>query len=289
MNYQLIQVSTKDGLKLNGLFNPGEKTKSACILIHGFTADFYSHQFYHSITQKLQEQSNAIVLAQTRGTGLHTEFLKTDGEEIFVGSFYEKLEDAQLDISAYVEFLLKEGYQDIVLMGHSLGTIKVIRYLFEGEHKDTIKKIVLLAPFDKNVFMEIKAPGKWLEFLEKAKEKISSGEGENIVPLPEYEDFPMTYNTFYSWYEQSDLNKIWDFYKKEYISPVLQKITIPVKVILGENDVFVNYPQFDETAESVLNSIKKQISDCETTLIKGANHTYVGYEEQVGNEVAIFV
>lgn len=70
--YNFIQVFTKDGIKLSGLMLDGDKNKTAAILIHGFTGDYYSHEFYHAITRKLVLQKNAIILAQTRGTGLHT-------------------------------------------------------------------------------------------------------------------------------------------------------------------------------------------------------------------------
>jgi len=287
--YNLIQVSTKDDIKLNGLYVPGDKRKAASIFIHGFTTDFYSHKFYHTIADKLRAQSNALILAQTRGTGIQTEFIKSDGEGVFLGSYYEKLEDAHMDISAFVEFLIKEGYQEIILIGHSLGTIKSVRYLFEGEYKDKISKLVLLAPSDKNAFMEIKAPGKWLDFVEVAREKIAENKGKEIVPTPEYEDYPITYETFYSWYEQSDLSKVWDFYKKDFDFPVLQKINIPVKVILGEKDEYVNYSQFNETAQSVLDTIKKHVKTCETHLISNSNHTYFNFEDDVAIQVSDFI
>lgn len=288
-SYALVQRFTKDDIKLHGLYSAGDKTTSACIFIHGYTTDFYSHHFYHTISAKLKEQDNAIVLAQTRGTGVETEFIKRDGEGIFIGSYYEKLDEAHLDISTFVEFLIEEDYKDIVLIGHSLGTIKAVRYLFEGEYKEKISKLVLLAPFDKNAFMEIKAPGKWLEFLEVAKKKIEDGKGKEIVPVPEYEDYPTSWETFYSWYEQSDLNRIWDFYKKDYDFPYLQKIQIPVKAILGEKDEFVNYPNLGVSAESALEVIKKYIKNSETALIPNSPHTYFGFEKEVANEVASFL
>ena len=42
-----------------------------------------------------------------------------------------------------------QGYSEFILAGHSLGTIKSVRYLFEGEYADTIRSLILLAPFDK--------------------------------------------------------------------------------------------------------------------------------------------
>jgi pimeloyl-ACP methyl ester carboxylesterase len=288
-NFDLVQVFTSDEIKLSGLYSQGDKTKSACILVHGFTADFYSHEFYQSIVRKLKSQGNAIILAQTRGTGIETEFLKKSGEGVYIGSYFEKLSDAHLDISAFVAFMSEQGYQKIVLIGHSLGTIKCVRYLFEGEHKDKIEKLILLAPFDKNAFLEIKAPGKWFKYVEIAKQKIDSGFGKEIVPIPEYEDFAISYDNYYSWYEQSEINRIWDFYKKDYDFPVLQKITIPVKAILGGKDEFVTYPSLGVSAQFALEVIQKHIKNSETALIRNSNHTYFGFEKEVADEVGSFL
>lgn len=288
-NYNLIRVTTADHLYLNGLYREGDKTKAAVILIHGFTGDFYSHDFYHVISDKLTENRNALILAQNRGTGLHTEFIKDNGGFAYLGSFYEKIEDAHLDISAYIEFLVNEGYEQIVLVGHSLGTIKVVRYLFEGQHKDKVAKLVLLAPFDKNVFMEMKAGNDWDNFLKNAKDKIDSGKGQEIVPVPEYEDYPVTYETFYSWYNKTDLNRIWDFYKQPYEETLISQLSLPVKVILGSEDEYTTYPSYHETPESVLKTLNEKIQNCETHLLAHAGHSFKGHEAELANEVVKFL
>lgn len=288
-NYNHIQVTTNDQLKLNGLCKVGDKTKPAVIMIHGFTSDFYSHKFYHLISQELETQGNAVILAQTRGTGIITEFLKTDGSGEYIGSYYEKIEEAHLDITAFIKFLFDEGYSEIILAGHSLGTIKAVRYLFEGEYKDKIKKLILLAPFDKNAFMEVKAPNNWHKFVEIAKQKITDGKGKEFVPVPEYEDFAMSYQTFYSWYMQDDLSCMWDFYRKDYDFPAIKKINIPTKVIIGSKDEYLSYAGFGTTTESCMEIIKKNIKDCETVIIEGSEHCYGGFEDQIADEVANFV
>lgn len=287
--YSYIQVVTEDKFKLSGLYKEGDKNKEAVILIHGFTSDFYSHKFYHTIAEKLEDQGNAIVLAQTRGTGIQTELIKVNNDAEYLGSYFEKIEDAHLDISAFIEFLINEGYTKIVLAGHSLGTVKSVRYLFEGKHNDKITKLVLLAPFDKNAFMQVKAPNKWHEFIEIAKKKIDEGNGREIVPVPEWEDFAMSYTTFYSWYRQDDLSCIWDFYRKDYDFPTLQKINVPVKIIVGDKDDFFVYKQLGTTYDDAINVFTKYINNSETVLIKGAVHTYLDHEDEVANEVNKFV
>jgi pimeloyl-ACP methyl ester carboxylesterase len=284
-SYELLQVETEDYLKLSGLYKVGDKKKSAVIFIHGFTSDFYSHAFYHSFARAVTDKGHACILAQTRGTGLHTEFMTTTGSSRYIGSFFEKIEDAHLDISAFISFLLQEGYEHVILAGHSLGTIKVTRYLFEGAYKEKVTQLVLLAPFDKNAFMHRKAGGKWDKFLQIANDHVAQGNAQDTVPVPEFEDYAISYETFVSWYNKSQLSCLWDFYRPDYDAELLHTIKIPVSVILGELDEYVSYPEYKESASSVLQFLTSHIPKCKTTLIKKANHTFAGYEQHVFDAV----
>jgi predicted alpha/beta-fold hydrolase len=288
-DYTLVQVVTSDKLNLSGLYQPGDKNKTAVIAIHGFNGDFYSHTFYHDIADQLKKQGNALVLAQTRGTGIRTEFIKTDRSAKYIGSNYERIEDAHIDITAFMQFLQAEGYTDIALLGHSLGTIKIVRYLSEGELADMVSKLVLLAPFDKNAFLEDKASNRRDEFVSIAKAKIDAGQGEEIVPVPEFEDFPVSYTTFHSWYHSSELSNMWDFYRADYDFPIMRGIQVPVKALLGSEDHFVTFPKFNEDAASALACIKANIPDVETVLLKGTGHAFQGQEKIVAKEVAEFL
>jgi pimeloyl-ACP methyl ester carboxylesterase len=279
--YKLIQTYTKDELKLSGLLIEGSKNKPATIFIHGFTGDFYSHKFYHVLADKYKDNNEAFLLAQHRGTGLHTEFIKKNGEGVYIGSFYELLEDAHLDISAFIEELQKLGYTSFNLIGHSLGTFKVVRYLFEGEYADKITKLTLLSPFDKNAYMVRKQGEERLNYIKKAQEVVANGGGDKLVPVPEFEDYEMSYKTFCSWYSQDDFGFMQDFYRANYDFPILSKINIPVEVVIGSKDEFMTFPELGVTNESALATMKKYIKNCTTRIVEGAGHTYLGFEDQL--------
>jgi pimeloyl-ACP methyl ester carboxylesterase len=289
LNYNLIQATTKDKLKLTGLAKFEAKEKTAYIFIHGFTADFYSHDFYHQIANQLSSQGNTIVLAQHRGTGMVSEVHTEPDGNIHLGSYFEKIEDAHLDITAYVSALKEKGYTSFGLIGHSLGTIKGIGYLFEGELKGDISSLILLAPFDKNAYMERKMPGKLQQLVTKAKQKIADGGGREIVPVPEFEDFAMSYQTFVSWYEESDLSNMFDFYKNEYDFPTLKSIQVPTLVVLGDKDEFISFPEFDVSPGSTLSKMKKLIPDCNTVMIEDCDHNFSLEGDELAKVVGEFV
>jgi pimeloyl-ACP methyl ester carboxylesterase len=270
------------------LYKNGDKSKSAVILIHGFTTDFYTCDFIQEIQESLSKKNIASIAIQNRGTGVHTEFHKEDGNNVFIGSFFEKLEEAHLDITAWIKFLLGQGYSKIILAGHSFGTFKSVRYLFEGENKDKVSKIVLLAPFDKNAYIERKAPGKIKEHLEIAKARIAEGKGFEIIPEG-YEDYEMSYQDFVSWYEDSELGNVFDFYKYgKYNFPILNKINIPGEVVVGDKDEYFYIPEFSTIGDAE-NSLKENIKDLELHILNGSVHTYIGFEKEVAKLVTDFV
>lgn len=285
MQVHLIQTITKDDLILNGLYIEGDKSKPVYVMVHGFTSDFFSHKFFHEIQEGLRSQNIASIAIQTRGTGIRTEFIKKGREDsVWIGSFYEVLSEAHLDISAFIEFLTNEGYQDIILLGHSLGTIKAVRYIYEGEYKDRIKKLVLLAPFDKNGYIVRHTKNRLKQLVDFAKTKVDEGLGDEIVTA-EMEDFLISYKTYVSWYEDTDLSNIWDFYKGEnYNFPAISNLQIPVKIIVGNKDSFFYMPEFS-TLESVKTILEKHIKDLELHIIEGSGHTYVGFEKEISKLV----
>jgi pimeloyl-ACP methyl ester carboxylesterase len=288
--YLNTQVITRDGLRLAGNYLEGDRHKTAVLFIHGFTTDFYTMPFYHVAAERLRQANTAILFAQTRGTGVVTEIIKEDFSNIFLGSYYERLEEAHIDITAHIEFLLSEGYQKITLMGHSLGTLKVTRYLFEGEHKGIIEKLILLSPFDKDAYMLRKlGEQKFRECVKVAEQKVAEGRGREIVPVPEFEDYAMSYQTYVSWYTQSELNSLWDFYRKENEFLLLQQINIPVKVIIGGEDDFLHFPEFEVTIDSALAKMKQHIQHCEVVVLPGCEHIFTGFEDQLAEEVVQFL
>ncbi len=287
--YNPIQVTTKDDIILNGVYAKGDRAKTACIFIHGYSSHFTNNKIFEQTAEKLTANSHAVILAQTRGSGTITKFKKSNGDDILIGSYKEKLEDAHLDISAYIKFLINENYTQFTLIGYSMGTIKVIRYLFEGQYKNKIQNLVLLAPYDKNAFLENFAPGKMQQFVKTALQKIKEGKADHQVPTPEFNDDPITYETFYSWYQNTALNSVFDFYRKNYDFPILKKINIPVKIILGETDEFTNYPKLNETSGSVLSILGKSLKFSQTTLIPKANHAFTNHEETVAWDVNRFI
>jgi len=250
---QLIQVSSSDGLYLHGFYSPTSDKKVALLHIHGFEGNFYENNFVYSLIRNLSQNNIAFLTVNTRGNNKISDFNTIDGTHKIIGAWNELLEEAHLDISAWVKFLLEEGYQEIILQGHSLGTLKVIRYLFEGEYKDKISKLILLAPFEKHT------------------------PSSNLSP-----------QTFESWDNQSDLARVFDFSATNYDFPILKQIKIPTKIIVGEKDEYF-YPTNPNDFKRIMDLLLSHIPNSQGVLIPEATHSYKPNEELMSEEVIKFI
>ncbi|VEI44722.1 Uncharacterised protein [Actinobacillus equuli] len=72
--------------------------------------------------------------AQTRNAfGKMQEVNALTNEPEIIGSFNEDFAKTIEDLTAYLDFAEQQGYENIVLAGHSLGANKVIYYLSETQ------------------------------------------------------------------------------------------------------------------------------------------------------------
>ncbi len=286
--FDLVRATTRDNLYLHGLLLRGDKNKPAVIHIHGFEGTFYTNEFVRAIAKRLKEKNTTFLTVENRGTAIELElYTTTPGKGKKEGAHFEKLEEARLDIDAWIEFLKKEGYKRIILQGHSLGTMKVVRYLIEGKYKDRVEKLILLAPFDIIYLAEDATKGKWKKYIKVAEQKVGEGKGEEIIPK-EFLDVPMSYQTYLSHHNNNDFENVFKFHDKSYNFPILNKINIPVKVIVGTKDKYFNPANISNSQEAI-DILKKNIKEFSYKLIENGDHGYNGKEDVVAHEVADFL
>lgn len=270
--FESIRTITKDKLHLDGIYSEGSKDKPAVLFIHGMFNNFQTPNFVKPLGNKLHEKGFAFLATNNRGA-----------EE---GSKYELLEEAHLDITAGVKFLLDKGYEKIILVGHSAGTVKAVRYLFEGEYKNKVVKLVLIVPVD-SLGGRIANGRKDIEkFLAIAEEKVVEGKGKDLI-TSEFDHDTLSYQTFISWYKRDDFGKMFEFCDKNYDFPLLKKINLPTKIIVGTKDKYF-YPTNPEHAEEAMKILLENTSNLEGKIIQNADHAFNGFEEELVGEIVKF-
>lgn len=284
---KLLQVSTSDNLYLHGYYVPAEDKKIAVLHIHGFEGNFYENNFVHVLAKELENKNIGFLTVNTRGNGRDTDIKTVDGTTQRIGARYELLEKAHLDITVWLKFLVNEGYKKIVLQGHSLGTMKVTRYLFEGELKDKISKLILLCPFDKKGYMFSIGRKDIDGLLKKAQIMVNNGKGDELI-TPEFDQMVFSYKTFISWYKQDDFGRIFEFCNKSYEFPLLKKIGIPTKIIVGSKDEFFHLSN-PEHPEEAMELLLKHIPNSQGEIIDDAIHSFRLHEDTMTKEISCFV
>jgi len=282
MEGKSARITTKDGLKLQGILcYPKKKTSNSVVLhIHGLEGNFYENEFFDDLAEVVTESNFTFCAVNTRGAGTVTDFVTNKpGNYKKYGAAYELVNHCLIDIAAWIDFLAKEaGFKNIILSGHSLGTIKVAYYLSQTQDK-RVKGLILLAAVDYCSLEEKQAGKKFEKYLKKAEAMIKRGEGKNFVPQDWHFLTFMSAESYYDWFKKNSKARIFEFSKPSFTYPQLSSIKIPVLILQGEKDQYIEDPQ------KSLDLISSHTQTCTPILVKNADHWYNGGIEQMKQTV----
>ncbi|WP_304819255.1 S9 family peptidase [uncultured Clostridium sp.] len=282
MNQELVRIMSVDEIEQPGiLYTPTDSTNKIVIHVHGLNGNFYENRFLDILAKTYTEKGYAFLTFNNRGRDFITELLKGNNFTIIGGSL-ERFKDCILDIEGIVNWVKEKGYNEIVLEGHSYGCNKVL-YYYNQKKDNSIKKIVLLAPCD--------IPSEGKKFLSEKEYKIAKEESTRLVnegKENELIDFSVMANgkiaagTYYYDFLPGGEN---DFIR--YVegvnskSEILNSISIPVLVLFGDIDECV----LTQSIEVVKQYLKNNINECNIQVIEGADHSYTGKYQELGNKI----
>lgn len=179
---EFIILNTEDGCFLPGLIQHSDKkTKSIIIFIHGSGGNFFKSDYYEEMFEEFNYYGYDFMISNNRGSEqffrLHR---KNKGitETIKAGNIYENFDDSIYDIAAAVNYAKEMKYEDIILLGQSLGTLKVQYYL---EQIGDINKAILLSPVDMVSRFRYRVKEKYNELVSKSKELVQEGKPYEMV------------------------------------------------------------------------------------------------------------
>ena len=206
MMFQL-NVPTKRGVVLNGVLFRGQREKSTntvMIAITGIHGNFYSNPFYYNIGDTLNTGDIDFIYAQTNDAfgQIETINVKTGKKEL-IGSWNERFSYTDEDIEAYLSFAEHEGYERIILAGHSLGANKVLYYL-SRKHDPRVDHFFLLSPANLDHMMS----GVTAREKQIIKNQVERGYGDQMLPFPFMGWVECIANTAYDWQFSGLLNNV---------------------------------------------------------------------------------
>lgn len=282
MEERLVRINSVDEIEQPGiLYTPSEDTKKVVIHVHGLNGNFYENRFIDVLANSYTSKGYAFLTFNNRGRDFITELLQGNDYTIIGGSL-ERFKDCILDIEGIINWVKEKGYNEIILEGHSYGCNKVLYYYNQKKDK-SIKKIVLLAPCD--------IPSEGKKFLSEKEYKIAKEESTRLVSENkenELINFSVMANgkiaagTYYNDFLPGGVN---DFIRYtdgiNGKSEVLNSLDIPVLVIFGDIDECV----LTQSIDIVKGYLSNNINDCNIQVIKGADHSYNGKYNELGEIV----
>ena len=275
MNYPIVSVVTKDGLELFGYYTPGTN-KTCFINIHGTGSSFYVEGYEPVFIEALASKGYGVLFTNNRGSYLAESWQRS-------GAALEKFEDSVLDIDAWIAFAITQGYEKIILQGHSFGTEKVVYYMNHGGHKDKVIGVILLG-FADSVGTEQKNVGKYFDALmQEAQQKQNEGKEWEFLTThwnANADEMPISAATFLNFFSpNSELSKTLPFRNNDAL-PMVATIQVPILAIIGDQAEYTVIPIDDAIA--LLNKNNPRVT---AHKIIGANHTFSKHRKELVEKV----
>ena len=106
-----------------------------------------------------------------------------------MGAAFEIVDDCRHDIAGWVELAHRRGYPEVILLGHSLGALKVI-YSQVHQPIEEVTAVLGISPprLSCQAFLAAETSSLFRESLEVAQQRVDQGRGEELIeirfPLP---------------------------------------------------------------------------------------------------------
>lgn len=275
-----LNVPTKRGVVLNGVLfrqNEKKKTDTVMIAITGIHGNFYSNPFYYNIGDTLNAGGMDFVYAQTNDAfgQIETVNVHTGNKEI-IGSWNERFSYTDEDIEAYLAFAEEEGYEHIILAGHSLGANKVIHYL-SRHHDPRVEHFFLLSPANLTYMMS----GVTEREKQIIKEQVERGDGDKMLPFPFMGWVECIANTAYDWQFSGILNNVHTAKNGDFSQA--EKVTHTGALLVGTYDNFTD----GDPAEFLrnLNAHMPTAEQNKLIFIEKTGHTYQMKHQEVADDI----
>jgi pimeloyl-ACP methyl ester carboxylesterase len=204
MQVELVQTTTRDGVRLDGMLQRpplpphpqplslggerGEWKVDGLCFVHGTGGNFYGSTLFDAIAARCLERGCAVLRVNTRGHDGISNAVTARGARR-IGAAYEAVDDCRHDIAAWLTFLRELVGPRVGLLGHSLGAGKCL-YALAHEPEMAVEGIIAISPPRLSYeWFCMSADGPlFLETYQKAEAFVQAGQPATLMevklPLP---------------------------------------------------------------------------------------------------------
>jgi pimeloyl-ACP methyl ester carboxylesterase len=244
---EFLLCDTEDRQTLNALFYPLDKpTRSVVIYVPGMTGGFSGIHDYAPLATKLAEIGYALLVPNLRTAGLH-------------GMLYARFDEYRKDIAAMVALVKGRGFDQIALLGTSLGGPRILDY-WRHTRDPAVKALGFISSI-KSPYLEAQIrfdDAKKADFdahLAKCRELIKAGRGSEILTYGNWfpgRDMVLAAHVFVDFFgtiEESDASTV----------KFGSEVTIPTMVVHGAADNLALPPNGQAIYDSLTNAPKRDL------------------------------
>jgi pimeloyl-ACP methyl ester carboxylesterase len=265
----LVNVRTRDGITLAGLMTePRRRRGVALIWVHGLGSTFASGQALVAVlARRLGAAGIAYLKLDTRG---HHVVART-GKRL-AGAAFERFGESVRDVRAMIDLARHAGYRRVILAGHSTGANKVLHYMARARDR-RVAGLILLGPVS-DIAGEITRVGRReLSRRVAVAERIARRDPDALVPRA----FGFwSARRYLSLYRPGAAEDVFQYYRAGRW-PALRKIRVPLAVVIGERDEYLDRP-----AAALVEAFARHATAARSftgVVIPGALHGFAGQED----------
>jgi pimeloyl-ACP methyl ester carboxylesterase len=255
------------------LFHPKKESAKpiAVIWVHGWGVNFYSPS-YVSTGRAFAERGYTFIAVNTRMHDLANVEGYKNGKRVRGGGYWGIASEQTKDISGWIDFAASKGFKKIILVGHSAGAAAVRIYLSEKQDSKVLGLVLASGSVDPD------QPVDSSQYVQ-AVQLMAENKGEELIKDPK--------RSFPSYISAATLMDIAntpapykDFFGVKNANAGVTKIQCPILAFYGTNGDVGNEKTLELLKTSV-QKLQKGPGSVTTTIINGADHMYMGYEDKV--------
>jgi len=247
---EVVKSILPNKIKVTAFYHQGNEKSPAILLVHGFLQT-RNYQTVTSLSNSLADEEYT-VLTPTLSLGISLRQRSLACEAIHVHTMQSDVKE----ISYWVNWLVEKGHKEIILVGHSYGSLQVIVYA-SGKSNPAVKKIIATSLVDaehvlgkENLYRQIKSARRDIKKDKTALQEFQISYCKKFVAPPK---------VFLSYAE----------WTKENILKSLKDIKVPTEVILGSNDARMA-PEWPSNIKNTGTTV---------SMVKDANHFFSSAQE----------
>jgi alpha-beta hydrolase superfamily lysophospholipase len=269
---ELVYTDTEDGLTLEGVvIRPAQVPARpvAVVWVHGLTGRFYAPTEI-LVSRDLAAAGYVAISGNNRGHDFGARiWSQARGAAVLAGGGWEQFDESPYDVAAWITFAAALGHERVVLIGHSLGALKVAHYQALKQDPRVIGLVAASAA--------LPAARPNADLVALSEKMVAEGRGQDLLPWGSSRAGAGTHSA------ATLLNRAQtglDQYGLDDPSPAIGTVACPILAFFGtEQDTG------DAADLEMIRRNAKAAARVDTAIIEGADHVYRGREAAVADVI----